>query len=94
MSVRVLRLVDPPLPAAGVLPKCDSREIGNQDKSPGEAKEERNRELCLYRHRTVIVLRRYLRMALEAGQFPSLLGREFFRTRFSGYQTGRALANK
>jgi hypothetical protein len=87
MSVRVLRLADPPLPAAGVLPKYDSPEMGNEDTSPGEGKEERNRELCLYRHRTVVVLRRYLRMALEAGRLPSLLGREFFRTRFSSYQT-------
>lgn len=43
-------------------------------------------ELSLYRRRTVKLLRRYLRMALEAGRLPSLLGRECFRTQFSAYR--------
>ena len=41
-------------------------------------------ELSLYRRRTVKLLRRYLRMAIEAGRLPSLLGRECFRSQFTG----------
>lgn len=43
--------------------------------------------LCLYRDRTLALLRRYLRMAVEVGRLPSLLGREFFRTRVTSYHT-------
>jgi hypothetical protein len=38
-------------------------------------------ELCLYRLRTEYLLRKYARMSVEVGRLPSLLGREFFRTR-------------
>ena len=40
-----------------------------------------------YRDRTVGMLRRYLRLAIEVGRLPSLLGREFFRTRITSYHT-------
>jgi len=86
MSVRVLRLNDPPLPAPEVPPEgwddLDELEADFEDDAA-----ETDPELCLYRGRTVTLLRRYLRMSLEAGRLPSLLGREFFRTHFSGYQT-------
>ncbi len=42
--------------------------------------------LWLYRERTVAVLRRYLRIALEVGRLPSLLGREFFRSKVTSYR--------
>ena len=42
-------------------------------------------DLWLYRDRTVGLLRRYLRLSVEAGRLPSLLGREFFRTRVTSY---------
>jgi len=44
-------------------------------------------ELWPYRDRTVSMLRRYLRLAIEVGRLPSLLGREFFRTRVTSYHT-------
>jgi len=44
--------------------------------------------LWLYRKRTAALLRRYLRFAIEVGRLPSLLGREFFRTRVTSYKTG------
>jgi hypothetical protein len=44
-------------------------------------------DLWSYRDRTVLVLRRYWRLAIEVGRLPSLLGREFFRTRVSSYHT-------
>jgi DNA-directed RNA polymerase specialized sigma24 family protein len=85
MSVRVLRLNDPPLPPPEVPPEewqdLDELEADFEDATPADP------ELCLYRGRTVTLLRRYLRMSLEAGRLPSLLGREFFRTHFTGYQT-------
>ncbi len=44
-------------------------------------------ELWPYRDRTVGMLRRYMRLAIEVGRLPSLLGREFFRTRVTSYHT-------
>src|SRR5271156_1422923 len=42
-------------------------------------------ELSPYRRRTVALLRRYARASVELGRLPSLLGREFFRTRVTSY---------
>ncbi len=49
---------------------------------------DRNPELRTYRGRTIGMLRRYLRFSLETGRLPSLLGREFFRTRVTSYSVG------
>jgi hypothetical protein len=43
-------------------------------------------DLWLYRDRTVALLRRYMRLSIEVGRMPSLLGREFFRTRVTSYK--------
>jgi hypothetical protein len=58
--------------------------------APGEIEDplDRNPELRVYRGRTVGLLRRYLRFSLETGRLPSLLGREFFRTRVTSYSVG------
>jgi predicted DNA-binding protein (UPF0251 family) len=42
-------------------------------------------DLWLYRDRTIGMLRRYMRLSIEVGRLPSLLGREFFRTRVTSY---------
>jgi hypothetical protein len=42
-------------------------------------------ELWPYRRRTTALLRRYARASVEVGRLPSLLGREFFRTRVTSY---------
>jgi len=84
MSVRVLRLNDDQLSPAGVPAKMKPRQSGQSGFADDGAQSDS--ELCLYRNRTVILLRRYLRLSLEAGRLPSLLGREFFRTHFTGYQ--------
>jgi len=47
----------------------------------------RDPDLWLYRDRTVALLRRYLRLSIEVGRMPSLLGREFFRTRVTRYKS-------
>jgi Sigma-70, region 4 len=45
--------------------------------------DEREMELWPYRSRTTAMLRRYARCSVEVGRLPSLLGREFFRSRVS-----------
>ena len=45
-------------------------------------------ELWLYRERTIALLKRYLRMSVEVGRLPSLLGREFFRSKVTSYRVG------
>src|SRR5205085_12177695 len=42
--------------------------------------------LAAYRSRTMGLLRRYARMAVQQGRLPSLVGREFFRARVSHYR--------
>ena len=41
--------------------------------------------LAVYRGQTTALLRRYFRLALDAGRLPSLLGREVFRARISSH---------
>jgi hypothetical protein len=48
----------------------------------------RDPDLWLYRERTLGILRRYQRLSVEVGRLPSLLGREFFRTRVTSYHAG------
>lgn len=55
---------------------------GGGDRAAGD-----HSDFWLYRDRTVALLRRYLIMAVEVGRLPSLLGREFFRTRVTSYHT-------
>ena len=45
-------------------------------------------DLWLYRERTLGLLRRYRQLSVEVGRLPSLLGREFFRTRVTSYRAG------
>jgi hypothetical protein len=54
---------------------------GTMGFDPGE-----NPELCLYRHRTKALLRRYMGLALDTGRLPSLLGKEIFRSKVSNYR--------
>jgi hypothetical protein len=42
-------------------------------------------DLWPYRDRTVALLKRYARSSVEVGRLPSLLGREFFRSRITSY---------
>jgi len=46
---------------------------------------ETERELWLYRGRTMTMLKRYGRASVEVGRLPSLLGRECFRARVKSY---------
>ena len=42
--------------------------------------------LAFYRKYTEALLRRYVRMSLEAGRVPSLLGQEMFRAKVTHYR--------
>jgi hypothetical protein len=50
---------------------------------PGASEDDR--DLWLYRDRSIALLKRYVRLAVEIGRLPSLLGREFFRGRVTSY---------
>jgi hypothetical protein len=45
-----------------------------------------NPEVAFYRKYTEGMLRRYVRLAMEAGRVPSLIGRELFRGKVTNYQ--------
>ncbi len=55
------------------------------EEEPDEDLETWREDLWLYRNRTQTMLRRYLRYSLETGRVPSILGREFFRSKVSSY---------
>jgi len=59
--------------------KRRARELQRQEEMDREA------DLRRYRGRTVKLLRRYLRMAIEAGRLPSVLGSAFFRSGVTSY---------
>ena len=59
--------------------------MGQAEPPPSVVFGETEMELSPYRRRTVALLRRYARASVEVGRLPSLLGREFFRTRVTSY---------
>lgn len=46
----------------------------------------RDPDLWLYRERTIALLRKYLRISIEVGRLPSILGRELFRSKVTSYR--------
>jgi hypothetical protein len=59
------------------------REVAEVD---GRRRRKTAPELAFYRKYTEGLLRRYVKMAMEAGRAPSLLGREMFRGKVTNYQ--------
>ena len=59
--------------------------MGQAEPPPSVLFGETEMELWPYRRRTVALLRRYARASVEVGRLPSLLEREFFRTRVTSY---------
>jgi hypothetical protein len=59
--------------------------MGQAEPPPSVLYGETEMELWPYRRRTVALLRRYARASVEVGRLPSLLGREFFRSRVTSY---------
>lgn len=66
---------------------ADEEEISVLDGDDDEVVLPADPSLWLYRDRTIAILRRYLRLAVEVGRLPALLGREFFRTQVTSYHT-------
>lgn len=66
--------------------QIDSKDIDANEQWPWS--DGANPDLWLYRDRTVALLKRYMRLSVEVGRLPSLLGREFFRTRVTSYHVG------
>lgn len=58
---------------------------GQAELPPSVVFGETEMEMWPYRRRTVALLRRYARASVEVGRLPSLLGREFFRSRVTSY---------
>jgi hypothetical protein len=59
--------------------------MGQAEPPPSVLFGETELDLWPYRRRTVALLRRYARCSVEVGRIPSLLGREFFRSRVTSY---------
>ncbi len=59
--------------------------MGQAELPPSAVFGETEIDLGPYRSRTVALLRRYARASVEVGRLPSLLGREFFRSRVTAY---------
>jgi DNA-directed RNA polymerase specialized sigma24 family protein len=60
-------------------------ETEGNDQRGLESALDRNPDIWLYRKRTTGLLRRYMRLSLEAGRLPSVIGREFFRAKVTTY---------
>jgi len=58
-----------------------ARPLDGEEESPLD----RNPDLWLYRNRTAALLRRYMRLSIETGRLPSLIGRELFRAKITSY---------
>jgi len=70
-------------PAAGCASTAKTEHWPEHGPSWHEYEEQRARGV--YRRRTVTMLRRYMRYSIETGRLPSLLGREFFRSKITSY---------
>ena len=63
----------------------NTRLLGQAELPPSVLFGETELDLWPYRPRTVALLRRYGHASVEIGRLPSLLGREFFRSRVTSY---------
>lgn len=73
-------------PASGECTGEDARTPINQENGERFRSElGRDPDLWLYRERTIALLKRYLRISIEVGRLPSLLGRELFRSKVTSY---------
>lgn len=70
-------------------PRQESRNNEFRNNQPSNddfcSDEDHEYERRTYRERTVAMLRRYMRYAMETGRLPSVLGREFFRAKVTSY---------
>lgn len=87
MSTALVILPMPSL-SKGVLPRVWATEARaeRQEVAGVGAERETGSELAFYRKYTEGMLRRYMRLSMEAGRAPSLLGREMFRGKVTNYR--------
>jgi len=69
-----------------VLPMLWAVACEGKERQRREGKREVTPELAFYRKYTEGMLRRYLRLSMEAGRVPSLMGREMFRGYVTSYR--------
>jgi hypothetical protein len=73
-----------------ILPTVWATAAPSRSKTPPAVVEQRPKktapELAFYRKYTEGMLRRYVRLSMEAGRAPSLLGREMFRGKVTNYR--------
>ncbi len=60
-------------------------ELPDLDEPVAESALDRNPDIWMYRKRTNGLLRRYMRLSIETGRLPSLIGRELFRAKVTTY---------
>jgi hypothetical protein len=60
-------------------------QLPDRDEIPAESALDRNPDIWLYRKRTTALLRRYMRLSIETGRLPSVIGRELFRAKITTY---------
>ena len=70
----------------GMVPEADPTASSLEQGDVLEELYERERERRFYRGRTMAMLRKYMRYSLETGRLPSLVGREFFRSKVTKYR--------
>jgi hypothetical protein len=74
------------LPVHAFPGKKDTRGFAEEDRRESESYYERDRLQRIYRSRTITMLRRYMRYSIETGRLPSMVGREFFRSKVTSYR--------
>jgi hypothetical protein len=70
--------------AAAVLPFVWA--FAKQQPEVGKPRKQADPEVAFYRKYTEALLQRYVRMSMEAGRVPSLLGQEMFRGKVTSYR--------
>ena len=84
------RCLERPTPQSGAWENLPAHNFVVRGLEPGEPEPtsalDRNPDLWLYRRRTAALLRRYMKLSLETGRLPSVIGREFFRAKVTAYK--------
>src|SRR5438309_9227500 len=81
-----IRVVEGVVPNPAATPEVENPGCASAFFSYTATHSSRNPDLWLYRERTLALLRRYLRLSIEVGRLPSLLGRELFRSKVTSYR--------
>jgi hypothetical protein len=66
--------------------EADGEAYAEQRPDAAQQQEQPKPEMAFYRKYTEAMLRRYLRLSMQAGRVPSLLGRELFRGHVTSYR--------